>query len=36
MKKVGATLTMLLVLGVPLAIGNIQTLYSWFRRLSPR
>jgi hypothetical protein len=35
MKKVGATLTMLLVLGVPFAIGNIQTLYSWFPALKP-
>jgi hypothetical protein len=35
MKKVGATLTILLVLGVPLAIANIQTLYSWFPALKP-
>jgi hypothetical protein len=35
MKKVGATLTLLLVLGVPLAIANIQTLYSWFPALKP-
>jgi hypothetical protein len=35
MNKVGATLMMVLVLGVPLAIGNIQTLYSWFPALQP-
>jgi hypothetical protein len=35
MKKLGATLTLLLVLGVPLAIANIQTLYSWFPALKP-
>jgi hypothetical protein len=35
MKKFGATLTLLLVLGVPLAIANIRTLYSWFPALKP-
>ncbi len=35
MKKLGATLILLLVLGVPLAIANIQTLYSWFPALKP-
>jgi hypothetical protein len=35
MKKFGATLTLLLVLGVPFAIANIQTLYSWFPALKP-
>jgi hypothetical protein len=35
MKKLGATLTLVLVLGVPLAIANIQTLYSWFPELKP-
>jgi hypothetical protein len=35
MKKLGATLTLLLVLGVPLAIANIQTLYAWFPTLKP-
>jgi hypothetical protein len=35
MKKFGATLALLLVLGVPLAIANIQTLYSWFPALKP-
>ena len=35
MKKVGATLTLLLVLGVPFAIANRQTLYSWFPALKP-
>ena len=29
------TLTLLLVLGVPLAIANIQTLYAWFPALKP-
>jgi len=35
MKKLAATLTLLLVIGVPFAIANIQTLYSWFPRLKP-
>jgi hypothetical protein len=35
MKKVGAMLTLLLVIGVPFAIANIQTLYSWFPALKP-
>src|SRR5438309_367783 len=33
--KDGAPLTLLLVLGVPLAIANIRTLYSWFPALKP-
>jgi hypothetical protein len=35
MKKFGATLILLLMLGVPLAVANIQTLYSWFPALKP-
>ena len=35
MKKIGATVTLIFVLGVPFAIANIQTLYSWFPRLKP-
>lgn len=35
MKKFGATLILLLVLGVPLGIANIRTLYSWFPALKP-
>lgn len=35
MKKFVATLTLLLVLGVPVAVANIQTLYSWFPALKP-
>jgi hypothetical protein len=35
MKKFGATITLVLVLGVPLAIANIQTLYSWFPTFKP-
>jgi hypothetical protein len=35
MKKLVATLTLLLVLGVPLAVSNIQALYSWFPALKP-
>jgi hypothetical protein len=35
MKKLGATLILLLVIGIPLAIANIQTLYSWFPALKP-
>jgi hypothetical protein len=35
MKKFGATLALLLVLGVPLAVANIQALYAWFPALKP-
>lgn len=35
MKKFTATLTLLLLLGIPLALSNIQTLYSWFPALKP-
>jgi hypothetical protein len=35
MKKFVATVTLLLVLGIPFAIANIQTLYSWFPALKP-
>ncbi|MCK1298370.1 hypothetical protein IVB33_38995 [Bradyrhizobium sp. 24] len=35
MKKISATLTLLLLLGIPLAIANIQTLYAWFPALKP-
>lgn len=35
MKKISATMTLLLLLGIPLAIANIQTLYSWFPALKP-
>jgi hypothetical protein len=35
MKKLGAMFILLLVLGVPLTITNIQTLYSWFPSLKP-
>lgn len=35
MRKIVTTLTLLLVLGVPFAIANIQTLYAWFPALKP-
>ncbi|WLC16302.1 hypothetical protein [Bradyrhizobium diazoefficiens] len=35
MKKIAAMLTLLSVLGIPLALFNIQTLYSWFPALRP-
>jgi len=35
MKKIVATLSLVLVLGIPLAISNIQTLYAWFPSLKP-
>lgn len=35
MKKFSATLILLLLLGIPLALANIQTLYSWFPALKP-
>ena len=35
MKKITATLSLLLLLGVPLAFANIQALYSWFPSLKP-
>lgn len=35
MKKISATVTLLLLLGIPLAIANIQTLYTWFPALKP-
>lgn len=35
MKKISATVTLLLLLGIPLAIANIRTLYSWFPALKP-
>jgi hypothetical protein len=35
MNKLVATLSLLLVIGVPLAIHNIQTLYAWFPGLKP-
>ncbi|UWU84905.1 hypothetical protein N2605_00105 [Bradyrhizobium yuanmingense] len=35
MKKISATITLLLLLGIPLAIANIQTLYAWFPALKP-
>ena len=35
MKKISATATLLLLLGIPFAIANIQTLYVWFPALKP-
>lgn len=35
MKKISATGTLLLLLGIPLAVANIQTLYTWFPALKP-
>ncbi|UQR63498.1 hypothetical protein LRP30_43505 [Bradyrhizobium sp. C-145] len=35
MKKISATVTLLLLLGIPLAVANIQTLYTWFPALKP-
>lgn len=35
MKKLAATITLLLVVGLPLAVSNIQTLYLWFPDLKP-
>ncbi|UPK26763.1 hypothetical protein [Bradyrhizobium sp. 195] len=35
MKRISATVTLLLLLGIPLSITNIQALYTWFPSLKP-